>query len=262
VSSLPNASLEGIRARLAWADEHLRALFDEARDYAGREPYVVVREREPESGWEIARFKLREEPPPRLGLILGDFLHNLHATLDNLVAQLLLVNRRTPGGRHSFPIFEDPADFESEGRRRLKYVRSDHVRAIEKLQPYAGRNDAGPGALRGLNLYSNLDKHRTLHAAYAVLDPRPERLVIRREPFESEVVVHVEYTSAGKPLEDGAEVARFRAESVCPQPKTKMYVEFTIEMAFGEAGLALSALPQIRAEIGNVIELFAGDFPD
>jgi hypothetical protein len=261
VLPLPKPSLDGVRARLAWADKHLEAIYDEARDYREREPYVVVQERELESGWEIARFKLREEPPPHLGLILGDFLHNLHAALDNLVFQLLLVNRRTPGRRHSFPIFEDPDDFESEGRRRLKYVRSDHVRVIEDLQPYPGRDEPGPRALRALNLYSNLDKHRALHAAFAVLDPRPERLVVRRESLESEFVVHVEYTSAGKPLEDGTEIARFLPESVRPQPKVKMQVEFPIEIAFGGAGLALNALPQIRAEIGNVIEFFAGDFP-
>lgn len=257
-------SLEGVCAKLGRADEHLQALNAEAEAWGKREPYTVIREREADSKWEIARLLVHEPPPIRLGLILGDFFHNLRSSLDALVAQLLLLNKRTPGKRASFPIFEKPRDFESDGRRRLKYVRADHVSIIEGLQPYPGRNDPRARALAAVAAYSNLDKHRAVQPALSVLNPDPNAVVARREPLHSEFTLEVRYSGGvGQPLHDGAEIARLRiadARSLTLDTNVKVEIGFPFEITFGE-GLRLRAVPSIRWYIGAVIDEFVADFP-
>ncbi|HWY89805.1 MAG TPA: hypothetical protein VNY31_03965 [Solirubrobacteraceae bacterium] len=41
------------------------------------------------------------DPPPHLGVIVGDFLHDLRCVLDHLVWQLVLLNGRKPNDRTS-----------------------------------------------------------------------------------------------------------------------------------------------------------------
>lgn len=260
----PTPSLEGVWAKLGRADEHLQALNAEAEAWGEREPYTVVREREADSEWEIARLRVDEPPSIQLGLIVGDFFHNLRSSLDALVAQLLLLNKRTPGKRASFPIFERPRDFESDGRRRLKYVRAHHVNIIESLQPYPGRNDPRVRALAAVAAYSNLDKHRAVQPALSVLNPDPNAIVARREPLHSEFTLEVRYGGGiGQPLHDGAEIARLRiadARALTPETKVKVEIGFPFEITFGE-GLRLKAVPSIRWYIVAVVGEFVADFP-
>jgi hypothetical protein len=49
-----------------------------------------------------------EPSPLRLGVIVGDFLHNLRCVLDHLVWQLVLSNGQTPSVRNQFPTHPRP----------------------------------------------------------------------------------------------------------------------------------------------------------
>ena len=256
---LAQASLHGPRAKLRRAEEHLEALDAEAQAYAEREPCSVTREREPQKGWQVAYFHVHEPPPIRLGIILGDFFYNLRSCLDHLTWQLVVLDGGTPGDHTAFPVIRKPGNWKSGGGGALKGVGKDHVDAIEALQPYPTRNDPRSGALDVVDTCCNRDKHKTLHPAFTVLDPRPEALVVRSKPLVA-VNVEVHYPGAGKPLEDGAEFARLRITTPEPQPGAHMEVEFPIVLTFGDRGLAIKSLPQIVVLIESVVEQFAPDF--
>jgi hypothetical protein len=105
---------------------------------------------------------------PRLGIILGDFMHNLRSALDYIVAALV---RENPGAlirRQQFPIFDDHANYANGAPGMLSGV--IHGRdIIESLQPFK-RTPPHDDPLFILNHFSNADKHRLISGYYPLLE--------------------------------------------------------------------------------------------
>src|SRR5437879_6743083 len=83
----------------------------------------------------VFRLWVKEEPPPRLSVLLGDCVHNLRSSLDHIVWQLVLANGRSPGKHAQFPILDKPPKgiFSPNDIRGV----SEEARAlIESVQPY------------------------------------------------------------------------------------------------------------------------------
>ena len=255
-------SLQNPRAKIVRAGEHLDALREELRGFVDRDPHAVALEDDPEEGWRVARFRVHEEPPLRLSLILGDFVHNLRSGLDNLVCQLAGLERATDCTTTQFPICDTPQLFAQRmSRGWLAGVSDEHVATVEELQPYPGRDSATPRALAAIRDFDNIDKHRAIHAMVVAVNPDPHALGVSREPINTEFTIEFEYVTVGKPLYDGAVIARMRAGSRESQPKMNMQVEFPLRIGFGDAGLSMDALPPIWGEIRSIVELFARIFP-
>lgn len=213
-----------------------------------------------DDGWQVLRFRVREEPPIQLGLILGDFIHNLRSALDNLVCQLAQLSSREGCERTQFPICDSPELFAHELKRdRLAGLRGEHVAAIEGLQPFPGRDTPTQKALVAIRDFDNFDKHRAIHASLAALDPRPESLRGRRERTDSDFFLTIEYVSVGQPLYDGAVVARARGAGSL-KPEMKLEMEIPVHIAFGDVGLAAEKLPVVWKEIEGIVESFAPAF--
>lgn len=253
------ASLENPLAKLWRAEEHLQALNAEASEFADRDAYQIVREPKTDEGWDVFRFKVHEEPPLRLGIIFGDWLQNLRAALDNLVTQLILLNGKPLPRRTSFPVFNSERSFKHVGASGSRgSVLSTPI--IEGLQPYHGLDDPTRRAVEAIDTLAALDRHRTIHPTLAGIPPGPDPpFTLAREPLDTEFWVEAKPNYG--PLEDNAEILRMRAAAAGPQPKVKSHGELLVEIAFGERGLRLSRLPVVRTQIGNMVELFAPDFP-
>ena len=140
-------SLDGIQMKLARAEEHLDFLEAQVAAHNKRKLYSVADRPEQHNDWFIVRVSVAEEPDPRWGVIVGEFLHNTRTALDNLVWQLVLVNERTPSHKNQFPIFTKPAG--RLGRRQerlnemLRGVSAEHRAAIEELQGTSGSTSTG-----------------------------------------------------------------------------------------------------------------------
>lgn len=107
----------------------------------------------------------------RVGLCLGDVVHNFRSALDHLTYQLALWHT---GGhvsrpkRVQFPIADNPSHFASARGDALREVHPDHQAIIERFQPYhpiAEGPPIGPevhtfAVLRDLD---NADKYRRLN---------------------------------------------------------------------------------------------------
>jgi hypothetical protein len=253
-------SLTNPRAKLSRAGEHLDALHNDLAAYSERQPHSLGINGEIDHGWKLLRFSITEQPPIRLGLLLGDFIHNLRSALDNLVCQLALLGGAESCNTTQFPICDTPELFtEARERGRLAGVRPEHVASIERFQPYQGQHMTHR-ALVAVRDFDNIDKHQSIHATLAALDPRPEAVRAERDRLDTEFTMEVRYIAAGKPLYDGAVVACLRGRAREPQPSVNMKIELPIRIGFGEIGLASDKLPLVLRGVELIIESFAPAF--
>jgi hypothetical protein len=255
-----DASLVNSRAKLARAEEHLCQLIAEAKTFVKSDPYRVINE-ERGADLDVAVIRIQEYPPLRLGLIFGDVLANWRSALDNLANELVRLNGLDPGSRTSFPIFSRRADFESRGGKRIRGVSETHRAIIGKLQPFQTDLDPTVHALKILNEYVNIDKHRAIHPALtAVVDAHGYAASFRSEALDSEFHFEIDPVGFDRELVDGLDLAHIRWRHPVPNPKPRMSAEFSVRLAFGEKGLLLDALPRIAWHLNLVVECFAPDF--
>jgi len=102
-------------------------------------------------------------PPIEWGLIIGDVATNLRASLDYIVCDLVRSKNATPTSANQFPIYNNPADFNSKrGRDRVKHLDQLMRDCVEHFQPYNSANGPELELLRVLRELSNWDKHQVL----------------------------------------------------------------------------------------------------
>src|SRR5215204_6470685 len=111
----PLAPQDGFWLKFARANEHFEALKDEVERFIESNPYVLIRHFEMDPGGDVGhhslRIQVRDAPPARWSLILGDCLHNLRSSLDHLIWDLSF---RTSGDstlRTEFPIFHSRGEY-------------------------------------------------------------------------------------------------------------------------------------------------------
>ena len=156
------------------AQKHMVDIRAEARRYTKRDPYEFVRVMPPKTQQEVLyRVRITHQPDPVLGLILGDFVHNLRSALDHVIVACVPKQKRSSA---NFPIrFEDIYAKDPNGEFVVKDdgSRERFERAIDGLdpsarafviaaQPYWQGAEAHkwmPGIITRLD---NADKHRAL----------------------------------------------------------------------------------------------------
>jgi hypothetical protein len=110
-----------------------------------------------------------------LGLIAGDCIHNLRASLDLLAYALLEANFRVKGDAvqervaklSEFPIFNDPKKYLEKRKSLIGGLSDAAQKAIDELQPFQTSGANHPlWLLRSLD---NINKHRLLNVIYPVV---------------------------------------------------------------------------------------------
>jgi hypothetical protein len=167
-------------AKLDRADEHVADLRREIRELLASGDFAAITD--PTGRERAVRLRIKREIPQRLGVIVGDVIHNTRSALDCLALAASEVGK---GGalddseerRVQFPISRDEAEFtrQTDGRRSwLPHIRADHLRLIESRQPWYPMTRAGLDSaavqnavehdqLTTLQTLSNIDKHRRIH---------------------------------------------------------------------------------------------------
>jgi hypothetical protein len=189
------ADFSGVEARLLWVSHALNTLDEDFRIWMREHnPSATSVEYYPEAN--VHAFRLEPQLPPiRFGVVASNIIHQLRATLDNLVWQLVIGNGKTPrrGVRgNQFPIsfgLKEDATFADYAASNLRGFKPDQVAAVERLQPYMSPNwpldktPHGMHPLGRLNRLSNADKHQVLE----VLDTNEASLPTSVR-FESESI--------------------------------------------------------------------------
>ena len=194
--------LIGARLKLDRANEHLDAFEAEMGRYLDSDIYMLVRDDKADG--TVFHLWIKEEPPPRLSVILGDCVHNLRSSLDHIAWQLVLANGQTPGEDTSFPIWDRPPRDGVFSRKSCRGMSKDALALIERMQPYQAGENSTEHVLWFLRELSNTDKHRTLNLTAASLKGIRVRLL-----WGPEEQVIAEFNLPGGIFRHRAEVASF-----------------------------------------------------
>jgi hypothetical protein len=167
--------LEGLLLKLNRAERHLEAVKEMVDGFCESNFYSTTCELDKKRRL-IVRAKDVEDPPPELGVVVGDCVFNYRSALDQF-AYALAAAHTDPlpdklAAASAFPIYNSGPKFRGRGARpaaRKIAGMSRGARArIERLQPYHRRKDPPLAALWRLEELSNIDKHRLIHVTAAV----------------------------------------------------------------------------------------------
>jgi len=232
------ASLQGVWAKLDRAEEHLKTLVGEVGAFITREPQpfgLSIPYLDAETGWHTVYGIVEEKPPERLGVILGDLLHNVRSALDHLVWQLVLLNGGQPKGGargNAFPIALTPDQWVSAQSQHLAGVDARHREIIEKTQPYKRGSDAPMTYLGWLRFLSDTDKHQVVHPTLATMQDDPVDAVSFRVTHGPGRVVAKQFQQVL--FEHGAELLRCKVEPLTSDTEVEMVGDIPLRVAFSD----------------------------
>jgi hypothetical protein len=171
-------ALDAAWAKYNRAARDLRVLHENVTRFLAREPYSLDVHFDRESGWHVVRMRIREEPPPVLGVVVGSIAHQAYSALNHVTWELAVRNlgydqasEPRVRSRFDFPICEKRRDFRK--RDVLTHVGDQAARVLEQLQPF--HSEPGPHGkiqhpLLLMKELADADKHRVLAAAYGAID--------------------------------------------------------------------------------------------
>ena len=158
--------LSGCRVKIERAQEHREVLDAEVAPGNKAKRLNVSAKLDPQSGYHILRVTdIPQGWVIRLGVILGDTVHNLRCALDYLYWQLYCHYVRIPTEQQApevkFPIESTQKRFSDIGVH-VRKIPGAQWAVIRKAQPYYRPYSRPNLALDALRELSNRDKHRTL----------------------------------------------------------------------------------------------------
>lgn len=253
--------------------EHACALRDELAPLDPDEFYDTAQIQRPKPDkqggiWYDGYLIVRKQPPPKLGILAGDWAHNLRGSLDHLVYQLAVLDSRpgkAPEGTF-FPIAKTEREYTDPGPcgtaslrdRALAGITEPHRALIDAEQPYVGRTreEADRHLFSVLNAFTNTDKHRLINPAAVMpfgLEATPEG-----GQFTIKIVL-----PAKPPLtySDGAHLYALRITNVPPYREMGVKVDLTFAIGFGNRGLTDGDLLSMVSEVRGFIDKFRPLFP-
>lgn len=282
-------TLEGVAAKLVRARNHFNTLSEvceKAIKQSTGEPFVKR-----EGDWEVVRVPVGEFPMWP-SIISGDYVHNLRSALDHLVWQLVKVSGAKPGPWNAFPIYGDKDDFIRYVKKRKNKRRPGPLEGIERdgpiwtliegCQPYThtelppwlpadmpNRERWAPrfSHLAILTALDNVDKHRTIHGFSVFPDKR--RPINQSLSWNSDAVLVQQINrESWEPLEDGAELARFRFRpGVEPNVRVTgpIFLEAGFEAEFTETEgftILMGRMQTIGEAVEEIVKSFWEFFPE
>ncbi|WP_375430521.1 hypothetical protein [uncultured Friedmanniella sp.] len=163
--------MEIARRRLDRALLHCEQLEGGLREFFRDRPFRVFLEHDRELGRFLIRGRILRQPPEEFSQIAGDAIHNLRASLDNLMWGFARMHQDPPKRprRVAFPIYDvktaqskKQPSWDVEGREAVDGVVAPAVAdVIEQFQPCIGSPEDPQGHLLWvLNLLWNENKHR------------------------------------------------------------------------------------------------------
>jgi hypothetical protein len=148
--------------KVDWAKHHLDLLDAEFEKYRLSDPYTIGTYDDVEED-EYWMFLETKPVPHEIGLIAGDFVSCLRASLDHLATALTIVGTGVPSDRTSFPVV---GVNNSRARRSFREsvigIPEEAVKVIDSFQPYHIGNDYITTKLWKLHRLWNIDKHRRI----------------------------------------------------------------------------------------------------
>jgi hypothetical protein len=248
-------AMAGLDAKLARARELIPLLQSEIDDYYASDPVRLRLEHREDPKRMEAVVESVHQPPLRLGVLMGEFVHNLRSTLDHLAWQLALTKTRTPHDKLQFPILDrkpSEAAWRSRVGDQLRCVPPEAVQQIWDLQPFHSERPE-TNALAIVRELSNEDKHRVILQPVSA-SKRPDESHVHLDANDVEVTAYE--ILFGVPPEPGATIVRVPYVIVGDSPRIHLHVSFPAEVAFGKNGFRALAMPSVADKIAGVVRGF------
>jgi hypothetical protein len=224
------------------------------------------------SGWEwIERFQVRELPPLRFGVTLGDCLHNLRSALDHLICQLTLLDGGTMADceQTQYPIAsKSEGQFERMADHRIPKLSRHHRAMVKRTQPYRAGEDAAVHPLFVLAELSNADKHRVLNPTFSVMKSDAAEVLEGvagnfqgdgPDPAKSWWML-----DRGGRLEHGTPWLRIGLDRaiLTERPQVEIGGLLRTGLAFGDMGMDADSYRHIAEYVRKILEIFTRRFPE
>lgn len=223
--------------------------------------------------WEwIERFQVREPPPLRFGVILGDCVHNLRSALDHLICQLTLLDGGTMEDceKTQYPIASKSEEqFEGMANYRIPRLSKRHRAMVKQTQPYLAGDRAFAHPLAVLAELSNADKHRVLNPTYSVMKSEAASILDRIVgSYQGEGPTPAKswwMLEKGGRLEHDAAWLRIAFDrNILTERPGEVEVRGFLRtgLAFGEIGLDADSYRHVAEYVRRIIEAFQRRFPE
>lgn len=234
-------ALTAAEAKYARALEDFQALDRDVRRFLNSKPYRMGVEFEPQSGWHVARLRIREEPPPRLSVIAGNVAYQLlsglnHVAWELAVRKLGIARARKKRQGIEFPIAKTSGDFDARAIVTQRLVSKQALAVFDKLQPYNrtnGEKTAPQHPLVTMKEVADADKHRILAPSFGRGDFGSVQFRwnqrIARGPRINDTLRR---RSKLRAIPDGAELARIRFETGNDQVHVRVKRQPAIGISF------------------------------
>jgi hypothetical protein len=148
--------------KVDWAKHHLDLLDDEFEKFRLSDPQTVGTYQDVEKD-EYWMFVETQPAPKEIGLIAGDFVACLRASLDHLATALTMVETGIPSDRASFPVIGlNNSAARKSFTESVIGIPEDAVKVIDSFQPYHSGSDYITTKLWKLHRLWNIDKHRRI----------------------------------------------------------------------------------------------------
>ena len=211
--------------KLKRAHEQKRALKAEIASFIEtHKPDAITRCVDPQTG-EIVLKYIAPELPLMWSVQIGEILHNLRSSLDNIVYKLVeLEGEKAPRiGMVGFPICSDSKEFEDKGRKMIAGLTDKSAALVRSLQPYH-RGQADRHVLTMLNDLAKIDRHRMVHLC--VVEAKVKRLEV--QPLKSKP--GRVYSAPAGVLKNGAEVLRLPPATTRADLKIDTRISFSVSI--------------------------------
>ncbi len=250
--------LDGSRAKLRRASQHLEALKREADSFFEANLYRIAVEPEIDELHYVARVK----DPPALpssewALTIGDCIHNLRCSLDYIA--WALAGADLDDTLTQFPIFDSERAYKARGTPRMIHLPAEARSLIQRVQPYQS-DDPVMAPLSLLRRLDNRNKHKLLSVVAAM----PERFRLNALVDDESAGQPKTFIAVTKPrLVHNAKIATLVFSA---PPKVQMDTLVVARVVFGEGmgpdtGLAVfESLDALVVEVGWVIDAFDEKF--
>jgi hypothetical protein len=163
---LPVGNVEGIRAKLARAPEHLRTLYEQLDEYLDASPFDVQRQTQPGDETSVFVLQVRRPPPIELSVLVGEVAHQLRSAVEHIAFGLVLAAGNEPTPRTIFPVLL------KQPKPKLRIaggISAEALAIVDRVQPYKLTEDRESHPLYVLHRLWNVDKHRNLHLTALLL---------------------------------------------------------------------------------------------
>lgn len=257
-----NHPLDGIRAKIEWADQKIRNLNDEISTFLSENRYSTITKSDPKTG-ERVLYAVGIAPPIRFAIVAGEIIHHLRSCLDHLVWQLVLANGKQQPKLQAFPVASSVKKFkEACDRGYIKGISGTAQAIIERLQPYHCKGGYDGHWLWVLHRLDATDKHQVLLVVIGIVHCGRQLSILGKGPLDIKRIG--ELNVMVQPSEAGTEILRV-AIGENQDMDMDMEMEFSAQVVFDQFGPirqipVIQGLQILRDKIVGAIAKFNGEF--